>query len=237
MGGDLEFSRHTWSPLLITTPPRLLDFCLSPFSGILSHFSNCLYDIQNLLGINGLCINIPIRYSEYLWVYFLERSIFSVEQQSTPGCPDKQSCFFFFFFCTPCNLESIQDIHSVSRRMVAMADFMSKDHSCTVSRESSWLVPWCSVMEELDPDWKRASKKKDTKTWPLHNCFSSTFLFRNPTGISPGNKVKATEKMETASKDPTGCELGEGGEGAGNDTWHEEPFNICLFLFFGRFWG
>ena len=41
--------------------------------------------------------------------------------------------------------------------------------------------------------------------------------------------------METASKDPTGCELGEGGEGAGNDTWHEEPFNICLFLFFGRF--
>lgn len=94
--GISSFPGHTWSPLLITTPPRLLDFCLSPFSGVLSHFSNCLYDIQNLLGINGLCINIPIRYYEYLRVYFLERSIFSVEQQSTPGCPDNQSCFFFF---------------------------------------------------------------------------------------------------------------------------------------------
>lgn len=57
-----------WSP----RPPPAGLLPLSPFSGILSHFSNCLYDIQNLLGINGLCINIPIHFSEYLWVYFLE---------------------------------------------------------------------------------------------------------------------------------------------------------------------
>ena len=180
--GILSFPGHTWSPLLITTPPRLLDFCLSPFSGVLSHFSNCLYDIQNLLGINGLCINIPIRYSEYLWVYFLERSIFSVEQQSTPGCPDNQSSFFFF--CTPCYLESFQDIHSVSRRMGAMADFMCKDHSCTISHESSWSVPWCSVMESwMQTESKQARRK--TKSWPLRNCFSSAVLFHNPAGISP----------------------------------------------------
>ncbi|KAI4584529.1 hypothetical protein MJG53_007808 [Ovis ammon polii x Ovis aries] len=49
---------------------------------------NCLYDIQNLLGINGLCINIPIHYSEYLHFLFKTSSgstpLFS---SSSPGYP------------------------------------------------------------------------------------------------------------------------------------------------------
>ena len=89
-----HFPVHTWSPSLITPSPLQVHFCFYPFSGFLSNFSNCMYDIKNLLGINGLCINIFIHYSEYLWVYLLGRSIFSVEQQSTPGFSDNQSCLF-----------------------------------------------------------------------------------------------------------------------------------------------
>ena len=49
---------RTWSPSVVTLPPHLEDFGLYPFSGFLSNFSNGMYDIKNLLGVNGLSVSI-----------------------------------------------------------------------------------------------------------------------------------------------------------------------------------
>ena len=92
-----------------------------------------------------------------------------------------------------------------------MADFMCKDHSCTVSHEASRSVPWCSVMESWMQTESEQARRK-TQNLDLYAIVSLVqFFFATLLGFPPGSKVKPTKKMETASKDPTGCKLGGGG--------------------------
>lgn len=167
------------SSVLITTPQLLVHFCLSPFSGFLSNFSNSLYDTQNLSGINGRHINTFIRYSEYLWVCFLEKSIFSVEQQLIPGFPDNQSCFFAhgatwrpFKAFTRFQGERWLRLTSWAKTAAALLSLVV-------------LVSCMVLCDERAGSRLRESERKETKTCPLYSCLSSTFPFRSPAGISP----------------------------------------------------
>lgn len=52
--------------------------------------------------------------------------------------------------------------------------------------------------------------RRKTQNLDLYTIVSLVhFFFATLLGFPPGIKVKPTKKMETASKDPTGCKLGE----------------------------
>lgn len=156
-----SFLVHTWSPSLSTMPPFLGCLCLYPSPGFLSNFRHCMYDSQNILGINGLCINVFIHTSEYPWVYLLGRSIFSVEQQSTPGFPDNQSCSF----AHSATLRSFKTFAVFQKHLLPQTSWAKNNMSVSsVSHELSWLAEWYTVMRSWDRGWERDEERNGKKT-------------------------------------------------------------------------